>query len=113
MEAGRSVVDDRKSLINNVVRGEMLLAGFLVMEKEGSDGKVSVVCEMNRFNPMFSVLFVNKKVAKWFVASYGGRLLEMKRDVEKLLEEYVEAKHTSGNSNSKSNEESIGAAKKQ
>ena len=64
LEAGRSVIDERTPPVKNVVRSEVLNEGFLVMEKEGSGGKVSVACRLSRVNPMFTVSLVKKLASK-------------------------------------------------
>ena len=88
LEVGRSVADVIKQPVKNVVRAEIQAAGMLVIEKEGSDGKVSVVCKLNRINPKFSLSFMNSIASEFSSKSIAEPLLEVKNNVEKLLKEY-------------------------
>ena len=88
LEVGRSVVDVIKPPVKNVMRAKIQAAGMLVIEKEGSDGKVSVACKLNRVNPKFTLSFMNRIASEFSSKSIAEPLLKAKNDVEQLLMEY-------------------------
>jgi hypothetical protein len=91
---GYSVEDERQLPAKDRVRIDSLFC-FLVKEAGGSEGDKCEVWRLNRMDPKFGkgLGFVNKIAASKATQYNAAPLVSLKRDVERLTQEYKPPKH--------------------
>ena len=87
LEAGYSVEDAMRPITVGTKRIEMK-GGLLAMTKAGEEEGISVVYRYARIDPKFAIKGVQSYVSKKLMGMAAGPLVELKRNVERLVGEY-------------------------
>jgi len=84
-DIGYSVEDERKPVSKKVRRMVINGGGLFARVKEGSNGQHSVVYRCSRIDPKFGLSKMNDWAAKKGIVTTANPLIELKKDVERLL----------------------------